>query len=403
LNRGLTATIQPLFGKLGCVKGSKRRRRGRGKDQVWELRAYAGRSPVSGKPKYVYDRFTGTAKDADTALGELVDRVSTVDHTTEGETFGQYLDRWLPKMAILKELSPTTVREHKRTIEKNIKPTLGEVKLRELDTTMLNDLYVHLLSRKPPLAASSVRRVHSVITAALREAVNTKVIGENPALAATLPKAHPKRVTVPTPEEVQKVLDVAEADDPDMAAFFALGAVTGARRSELCGLRWGDVDWTNHTILIERALVVLGRGNLIYKATKTHSVRVLSTVAIAEDVLKGQKNRHAERAGELGIAVTSETPIFSYDLVEPMRPDTVTHYFKRVSLKVGLDTHFHALRHFAGTYMVSGGVDPRAAAYRLGHANPHTTLKTYAAPLPERDEDAGGVLAKALTAGAVKS
>jgi hypothetical protein len=94
------------------MQGSERRRgNGRGRTQAWELKAYAGRS-VTGKPKYIYDRFTGTAKDADKELAALVERVSAVDHTTTGQTFGQYLDRWLPKMAVLKELSPTTVREH---------------------------------------------------------------------------------------------------------------------------------------------------------------------------------------------------------------------------------------------------------------------------------------------------
>jgi hypothetical protein len=68
--------------------------------------------------------------------------VGTIDLAGPAETFGAFLDRWLPKATILKELSPTTVREHKRTVEKNIKPALGEVELRKLDAGMLNDLYV---------------------------------------------------------------------------------------------------------------------------------------------------------------------------------------------------------------------------------------------------------------------
>jgi hypothetical protein len=83
------------------VKGSRRLVRGRGKSAVWELRVYAGKSPVTGKAKYVSKHFHGSAKLADDALGQLVTEVGTVDHTGPSESFGVYLDRWLPKMTVL--------------------------------------------------------------------------------------------------------------------------------------------------------------------------------------------------------------------------------------------------------------------------------------------------------------
>ena len=73
----------------------------------------------------------------------------------------------------------------------------------------------------------------------------------------------------------------------------------------------------------------------------------------------------------------------------------MTHTFERVRGRAGLsDVRFHHLRHFAATMMLSGGVDVRTAAGRLGHAarDSSVTLRTYAHVLEQRDREAAAVL-----------
>jgi integrase len=89
--------------------------------------------------------------------------------------------------------------------------------------------------------------------------------------------------------------------------------------------------------------------------------------------------------------------IFTYDGTNPINPDTVTHYVKAVATRVGVDTHLHALRHFAATQMIGGGTDVRTVAGRLGHKDASTTLRVYSHALPERDRDAAGLLGRALS------
>jgi integrase len=379
------------------MKGSRRQVRGRGRSAVWELRVHAGRSPVTGKPKYVSRTVHGTAAEADEALAKLVEEVGAVDHAGPAETFGAFLDRWLPKATILKELSPTTVREHKRTVEKIIKPTLGSVDLRNLDAGMLNDLYVSLRTRERPLSASSVRRVHAVISAALAQAVKEDKLVSNPAERATPPSVRQAPKVAPSPEDVQAMIATADQNDPDMATFIALAAVTGARRGELCGLRWGDVDFDRATLTIERSVAVVS-GRWVTKGTKTHAGRVLALDPFGEEVLRRQRARHEDRAADLGVELTDDTPVLTYNLERPISPDTVSHYVRRIATKAGVDTHLHGLRHFAATQMIGGGHDVRTVAGRLGHRDASTTLKVYSHFLPERDRDAADFLGKALTA-----
>jgi integrase len=44
------------------------------------------------------------------------------------------------------------------------------------------------------------------------------------------------------------------------------------------------------------------------------------------------------------------------------------------------------MRHSAATWMLTGGVNVKAVAARLGHENAFQTLKTYAHVMPEADE-----------------
>jgi len=87
-----------------------------------------------------------------------------------------------------------------------------------------------------------------------------------------------------------------------------------------------------------------------------------------------------DRAADLGISITPDSPIFTYDLVRPIAPDTVSHYVRSIATKVGVDTHLHALRHFAATELIGAGHDVRTVAGRLGHRDASVTLKVYSTP-----------------------
>ena len=331
-------------------------------------------------------------------LRALVEEVARVDHTGPGESFGAFLDRWLKVTTVLKDRSPTTVREYKRIIEKTIKPAIGDIQLREVDGRVLDDLYVSLRTRKPPLSPASVRRVHALVSAACTWAVKRRELSSNPADQATPPTVPATTKETPTVEDVQRLIQTAEQDDPDMAAFIALAAVTGARRGELCGLRWGDINEDLGTLTIERSYAVVNKEH-IFKSTKTHGIRRIALGEFGIEVLRVQRARLEARAAEAGMEVTDETPILTYNLVDPISPDTISHYVRAVADTAGVDTHLHALRHFAASEMIAGGQDVRTVAGRLGHRDASTTLKVYAHVLPQRDLEAAESLGRSLTVG----
>jgi integrase len=387
------------------MQGSKRLIKGRGKSAIYELRVATGRDPVTGKYGQVSRRWPGYAADdpevttADKALAKLVKELESGRSGRTpgaGVTVDQLLTKWL-KQITSEGRSPTTLREYKRLIEKRISPALGPVPAVKVTALELDEFYQGLTDEG--LAPASVRQVHAILRAGFRQAVKWKYLASNPATDTSPPKLVSKTVTAPTVAEVQAMIQAADADDPDMATLIALAAVTGARRGELCGLRWGDVDWTGHTLTIERSVATMGRRQLITKDTKTHAARRLALDTFGEETLKRHLRVTEDRAADLGISVTPDSPIFTYDLVRPIAPDTVSHYVRSIATKVGVDTHLHALRHFAATELIGAGHDVRTVAGRLGHRDASVTLKVYSHALPERDRDAADALGKALTPG----
>lgn len=80
-----------------------------------------------------------------------------------------------------------------------------------------------------PLAASSIRQVHWILSGALKRAVRWRWIAYNPIGEAQLPS--PPRSDPRPPSEAEAARILAEASaDPPWATFIWLAMTTGARR-----------------------------------------------------------------------------------------------------------------------------------------------------------------------------
>lgn len=371
------------------MKGAKRQR----PSGAWELRVYAGRDPVTKKERVRTKTFRGGARQADNALRAFVTEVEEQKAGGSKASLRYLLERWLTQIR-RQGHSPTTLREYERIITKTINPAIGSKTLRKLTARDLDDLYGSLTDRG--LAPASVRQVHSILRAALAQGVKWEYLALNPAASASPPKVRKQEPKAPTPAEVLAIIAHADKDDPELAAFVALAAATGARRGELCGLRWGDVDWKRGTLTIERSIATMGRRNQVVKGTKTHAKRTVALDAFGIRVLKAHRARVEAHADDLDVELGPDSPVISYDLERPVSPDTVSHYVRAAATAVGVDTHLHSIRHYSATQLIAAGVDVRTVAGRLGHADASTTLRVYAHALPERDREAAAVLGRTL-------
>ena len=372
------------------MRGSMRER----SPGLWELRAPMPRDPVTGNRSQLSVSFRGTKREAEKELARLVaDAADGRTHGTQA-TFGFLLEKWWEQKR--GRLSVSTAAEYRRIIDRQVNPALGKVKLSKLTVAQLDDLYLGL--ERSGLAPSTVRQVHAVVSGALKQAVKWRWIGYNPARDASLPAARRHPIQPPDPAKVRALMTEAEAHSPELGLFIRLAALLGARRGELCGLQWTDVDEAAGAVRIRRNVVEI-HSTLHVKDTKTHAERVAALDPATAELLRRHRAYVERRASACGAEIVHDAFILSpaSDGSTPLRPNLATEVFRRIRHDVGLDTaRLHDLRHFVATQLIGAGHDIRTVSGRLGHAQTSTTLNTYAAFLGARDQEAANQLAALL-------
>lgn len=370
--------------------------------KVFEIRVSLGRDPATGRYRQHSLTVRGTRSDAQRALRRLLDDLEAGPHRfSDGgsRTFGDLLDEWLA-FKTTADRSPTTIARYRSSIERELKPALGGRRLDGLYPKAFDDLYRALAKRLSP---ASIMKTHVVARAALDRAVRWGWIERNPALNAEPPRVRRSAIRPPGPEAVSALVELAEREDPTFATLLRVAASTGARRGELCALRWTDVDYERGTITIERG-VILVDGGLEERPTKTHNRRVVSLDAGTLNRLRQHRQSEEFAAAACGSSLNPGAFVFSRRPggTAPLRPDNCTATFDKLTRQAGLSGFSlkDATRHLAATQLIAGGVDVRTVAGRLGHARASTTLDIYSHWLPARDQQAAELLGQVLDAAA---
>ena len=211
-------------------------------------------------------------------------------------------------------------------MDRYILPALGKLPVRQVDAATLDAFYANLRTRGGkdgrPLKAGTVHEVHAVLSGALKQALVWGWIGHNPAKLATAPSVQKADVQPPQAEDAARLLSAAMAEDPELGLFLRLAVVLGARRGELCALRWPDVDLDRGEVLIAGNLVRVPKEALVHKDTKTHAKRRVAVGAGTVELLHARRIAQANDALACGSALAANAYVFSHvpDGSKPIDP-----------------------------------------------------------------------------------
>ena len=306
--------------------------------------------------------------------------------------------RWLADLE-RRGKSPNTVHGY-RSKWKHIDRYMGDKKVARITTTDVNRLYGRLADSG--LSPASIRHVHVVGRAAFNEAIRWGWIDRNPVKWARPPEHEAEEIKAPDESLVRRLIAEAaeERGGLEMSRLFFVAATTGARRAELCGLRWPDIDWTTGTVSISRSILDLPGRPIAEKSTKSRRGRRrievdAATLAVLEDQRAAMEARAI--ACEVELALDGYCFSDAPDGSEPWHLDRVTHAFTRARERLGLGNtvRFHDLRHFVVTHALDAGVAIPTLAERTGH-DPSIMLRVYGHGRAASNRRAGEVAAALL-------
>ncbi|MCA1696420.1 MAG: site-specific integrase [Actinobacteria bacterium] len=293
-------------------------------------------------------------------------------------TFGAYLTgQWLPGKKL--QLAASTYPGYGRNVELHVVPALGRIGLRRLRHHHIEALYDQLLTpnaERPALSPKIVYEIHLVIRGSLDVAVHRGLLARNVALIARSPRLGAIQKTEGqswTAEQLQRFLRAAVGHR--LFPMLWLAAMTGMRRNEVLGLKWGDIDFNKKTISLNRGLVAIGYEIHQTRGKTRNARRPIDLDATTLSVLAGWRALQAAELAAVGI--DDEGWVFTDGDAQPIHPHALSQTFERIARRPGVPViRLHDLRHTHGTLLIKEGVPVKVLSERLGHAHIALTIQT---------------------------
>jgi integrase len=370
------------MGRRGNGEGTISRR----KDGRWEGRYYV---PTEDGPKRKVVYGKTRAEVSEKLTKALSDRANGIVYDNENITIGEYLDVWL-KGSVYGSVRQSTYDRDTNLVNNHIKPVLGSLKLKKLNSAHVQNFYRNRLDTG--LSASTVRKIHDILRRGLAQAVDWHLTQRNVADVVKPPRPVPKEIVALSTDETRRLLDAAAEDR--LEALYVLAVHTGMRQGEMLALRWQDVDIENAVLSVRRTLTRRG-GKVAFGEPKTKkSRRSIRLTLQAVDALRAHLERQLRDMEILGDHYQDQGLIFTTDTGAPINPSNLRQRsFTPLLKRAGLPhMRFHDLRHTCATLLLSRGVHPKFVQELLGHATIAITLDTYSHVIPSM----GDATAKAM-------
>lgn len=348
-------------------------------DGTWIVRARVF-DPTTGKVRQ-RSKSTGlkvkdkTKRRAEQAMREIVaaweqeaNSFPKEEQEKEAPMFSEYIKGWLSN----KDLSvrPNTAKSYRDYARVHILPALGEHRVDTITWRTLQEFCDRMLASH---SKSTVKKFFIVIRGALDDAVRDEAIQANPEHLVKWPKAERAQVArILAPDEIVKLLDAVEQAGEPIRAAVTLALFYGLRRSEVCGLRWVDIDFQQGTLHVRHT--VTQNGSLILDDDHTKTRGSNRTLALVEQTVPYLKALRNEQRGS-GLIVDK---VVAWPDGRPVRPDGIKSMFRTILKRAGIEkARFYDLRHTAATMLANAGVPPKQLQAFLGHDDVEVTLGVY--------------------------
>jgi len=239
----------------------------------------------------------------------------------------------------------------------------------------------------------TLRKILVTLGQILSFAVRRRYLDYNPLKDAERPKAQAQTYEEETNElEAMKILTPSQIQDflsqehePKYQMLFSLAIFTGARQGELLGLKWGDMDWENRQICIQRTF---NKGRFFPPKTRTSRRRIDLAPKVLSEL----------RKWKLACPTNEFDLVFPNEAGEPMNCSNMVqrHFLPGLRAANLPRIRFHDLRHTYASLLIDQGENIKYIQTQLGHSSPMVTLTVYTHLLKPANQEAACRLENAI-------
>lgn len=346
------------------------------KGKTDRYRATTDYRDFDGKVRRV-ERFGKTIAAAENALKiALKERaeVGQAGELTRAHRFSDAAELWLGKVQAAAEggrRSPGTVDTYRQQLGKNVLPALGNLRLGEVTTPIL-DRYIDRL--KTDVGVATARTCRSIVSGVMGLAVRYKALALNPVREIERieggTKRDPRALTgierVEWFSKLEADKDAVAKDLPDLCRFLL---ATGVRIGEALAVIWSEIDLETGTVSITSTVLRVKGVGLVRKRTKSRAgERVLQLPRWALDMLF-RRYMDGPRLDEPVFPDTERGWRDPSNTSRALRDARGSEDFAWVTS--------HVFRKTAATILDEAGFSARVVADQLGHSRPSMTQDVY--------------------------
>lgn len=288
--------------------------------------------------------------------------------------FDAYLTEWLENRR--GQLSPCTFGSYQNYLNSSICPYFRE------KNTLLADLkpvdiqgYYNFLYNKG-LSGNTALHHHMVIRQALDEAVMRELIPVNPANRVETPKKEQYVATCYSVEECNQLLQCIQGEKLELVISLTL--FYGLRRSEVLGLKWGAINFSQGTLSINHSvnLAPVDGHYEVFKRDKVKRRSSFRTLPLVDPLASKLKQEAQRRFGENSPAADAYICVDAKG--ELFKPNYLSQGFDKLLKRHNLrKIRFHDLRHSCANLLIASRVPLIEVQQWLGHSSIATTADLY--------------------------
>jgi integrase len=291
-----------------------------------------------------------------------------IDPTLQATPYGEWAKTWLDTKTHLK---PKTLETYESLFNSRILPRFGDARLRDIRAIDVEQWISTM--HEEGLSPLTIRKAHGLLSQTFKAAIRNRMLPNNPAEGASLPRTERKEMLYLSPDQVQRLSDAIP--DEHEALIYTL-AYAGIRQGEATALRRGRVNLLRRELVIAESATNV-HGSKVFSLPKNGKTRTVPIPTFLAAMIAAHLEHVPPEPDALVFTNSAGGPMdwsnFRRRVWAPARE--VAHLDPKLRI--------HDLRHTAASILIAQGAHPKVIQEHLGHSSIVITMDRYGHLYPE--------------------